>query len=208
MTQSIQLTEHFDLNVKDIVFDKVTNHTVKKTKVSYQRIPISLDYRDGTFGPLIIKTPTCQTCGVRADEMDGGVFKYSLPLTMFDKPVPTKYQEEWMKMFYNIVRRVKDHLLECDYNEERLSKLASCMWEGTAGPIMYVGLVDSPNNVEYSSRFFISNEEVTRQQVAGNFDATAAVRVDSIYIGAKAISIQVRLYEVELKQRGKRDRVL
>ena len=208
MTQSIQLTEHFNLDTKDIVFGKVTNHTVKKTKVSYQRIPLSLNYGNGTSGPLLIKTPACQTCGVRVDEMDGGGFRYTLPLTMFDKPVPTKYQEEWVKKFYDICKTAKGYLLECGYDEGRLSKLASCMWEGTVGPILYIGLVDSPYNDEYSSRFFMNNVEVMRQKVVGSFNATAAVRVDSIYIGEKAISVQVRLYEVNLEQREKRDRVL
>lgn len=203
-----KLTEFQKLDVQDIVFDKVVSHTAKKTKTPYQRIPILVNYGGGDFGALIIRTPPCWTCGVRTDLVDGGGFRYTLPLMLFDKPLPTKLQELWVKAFFNIVKVAKEELLERGYNEERLGKLASCMWEGTAGPIMYVGLVDSPYNDEYSSRFFINDIEVSKEQVTGSYDVVAAVRVDSIYIGEKTISIQVRLYEVDLVEREKRERIL
>lgn len=82
------------------------------------------------------------------------------------------------------------------------------MWNGATGPILYAGIIDSPFNDEYNSRFFLNNTEVSREGLTGSFDAIAAVRIDSIYIGVKAISVQVKLYEANLEQREKRVRVL
>ena len=43
---------------------------------------------------------------------------------------------------------------------------------------------------------------------SSEYDTVAAIVVDSIYVGEKAISIQVKLYEVSLTPARKRDRVL
>ena len=61
-----------------------------------------------------------------------------------------------------------------------------------------------------NSRYFIDNKEVERVWVgeSSEYDTVAAIVVDSIYVGEKAISIQVKLYEVSLTPSKKRDRVL
>ena len=56
----------------------------------------------------------------------------------------------------------------------------------------------------------MGEEEVGRKTVEKGieYDATAAVLIDSIYVGAKTVSIQVKLYEVSLTPSKKRGRVL
>ena len=56
----------------------------------------------------------------------------------------------------------------------------------------------------------MGDEEVGRKMVGEGieYDANAAVLIDSIYVGARTVSIQVKLYEVSLTPLKKRDRVL
>lgn len=117
MTQSIQLIEYFNLDPKNKVFEDVVSHNVKGSKSSYQRIPLSLDYNDGTCGPLLLKTVACRTPGVKEYGVDGGGYRYTIPL-LFDNQTPTKQQEEWMSKFYEIIKIVKGYLsTECGFEE-------------------------------------------------------------------------------------------
>ena len=56
----------------------------------------------------------------------------------------------------------------------------------------------------------MKGEEVGRKTVGEGieYDDVAAILIDSIYVGAKTVSIQVKLYEVSLTLSSKRGRVL
>lgn len=198
MTSTKRLTEAKDLNKQDIVFGDMFSHVAKKSNVSYQSIPILLNH-----SPLILKTPTCWTNGIQSTEMENGSIRHTLPLA-FDNP-PTREQEEWCKDFQVITQCAWQHLVNRGFSPSRLERLDSCIWEGR---ILYVGIVESYFNDDLSSRYFVSDMEVGKGLVDGSFNAVAAVRVDSIYIGEKTISLQVRLYEVNLVPTKKRDRIL
>ena len=98
-------------------------------------------------------------------------------------------------------------LVNKGFSNSRLEKLGSCFWQEK---ILYAGIVESIYDSSLNSRYFINDEEVERVLVgeSSEYDAVAAIVVDSIYVGEKAISIQVKLYEVSLTPSKKRDRVL
>ena len=73
-----RLIEAKDVDTQDIAFGDVTSHVSRNTNVSYQRIPIT--YKGG---PLILKTPPCQSFGIQSTEMDGGYSRRTMPLGFF-----------------------------------------------------------------------------------------------------------------------------
>ena len=195
-----RLIEAKNVNASDIAFGNMTSHVSRNTNVSYQRIPIT--YKGGA---LILKTPPCQSFGIQSSEMDNGYSRRTMPL-VFDN-ILTQQQEEFGKAFYEIKQCAWQHLVNKGFHTSRLEKLGSCFWHEKT---LYAGIVESVYDSSMNSRYFINNKEVERVEVgeSSEYDTVAAIVVDSIYVGEKAISIQVKLYEVSLTPSKKRDRVL
>ena len=128
-----------------------------------------------------------------------------MPL-VFEDPL-TDEQAEFADVFSNIARNAFEQLFFWGYPESKLLKLESCFWRAK---ILYAGIVESIYDTRNNTRYFIGEEEVARNDVEKGieYDATAAILIDSIYLGAKTVSIQVKLYEVSLSLASKRDRVL
>ena len=135
--------------------------------------------------------------------MENGTTRHTLPL-VFDNP-PTQEQEEWLKAFNLITQCAFQHLVNKGFSPYELENLDSCIWQDK---VLYAGIVESYFHKDQSSRYFVNGMEVGRGMVDCSFDAVAAIRIESIYIGEKTISLQVRLYEVSLTPSKKRDRVL
>ena len=195
-----RLIEARDLVREDIAFGDMTSHVSRSSDVSYQRIPIT--YKGGA---LIIKTPQCQSFGIQSTVMENGNTRRTMPLVFNN--IPTKQQEEFGKAFYEIKQCAWQHLVNRGFSPSRLEKLGSCFWKEK---ILYAGIVELIYDSSLNSRYFIDNKEVERVWVgeSSEYDTVAAIVVDSIYVGEKAISIQVKLYEVSLTPSKKRDRVL
>ena len=195
-----RLLEAKNVNTSDIAFGNMTSHVSRNTNVSYQRIPIT--YKGG---PLILKTPPCKSFGIRSSEMDNGYTRRTMPL-IFDN-IPTQQQKEFGVAFYEIEQCAHQHIVNEGFSPCSLEKLGSCFWHEK---ILYAGIVESIYDSSLNSRYFIDNEEVKRVWVgeSSEYDAVAAIVVDSIYVGEKTISIQVKLYEVSLTPAEKRDRIL
>ena len=195
-----RLIEAKNVNASDIAFGDMTSHVSRNSDVSYQRIPIT--YKGGA---LIIKTPPCQSFGIQSSEKDNGYSRRTMPLVFSN--IQTQQKEEFGKAFYEIKQCACQHLVNRGFSTSRLEKLGSCFWHEK---ILYAEIVESIYDSSLNSRYFINGKEVERVLVgeSSEYDTVAAIVVDSIYVGEKAISIQVKLYEVSLTPARKRDRVL
>ena len=173
---------------------------VSKSDVAYQRIPISYD-----GGQFLLRVPKCKSFGVQTNEMENGYTRRTMPLVFNDEQ--TEGQEEFSRVFSDIARRVYEQLVQVGYRITLLSKLGSCFWRDK---ILYAGIVESLFESRTNTRYFIGEKEVDRKTVGEGkeYEATAAVLIDSIYVGPKTVSIQVKLYEVSLIPSDKRGRVL
>ena len=174
--------------------------STSKNEVEYAKIPIKYD-----GGKFLIFLPKCKTIGVQSTEMDNGFMRRTMPL-VFECPL-TDHQEEFVNVFQNIARNVYEQLVRRGYLESKLSKLESCFWRSK---ILYAGIVESAFDFSNNTRYFINDEEVKRQAVEEGieYEANAAILIDSIYVGERTVSIQVKLYEVSLVPLKKRARVL
>ena len=171
--------------------------SVSKNNVGYGKMKIM--YNNERFLFLI---PTCKTLGVQTTEMDNGYTRRTMPLIFNDQK--TRDQERFENTFEQINQKMYELLTQRGYNDERLQKLDSCFWRNK---VLYTTVVESFLEYENNTRFFIGNKE-EKPKDNEEYEASAAVLIDSIYIGEKTVSIQVKLYEVSLTPSKKRARVL
>lgn len=193
------MIEARDFESSKVEVGVASNH-LSKTDVSYSKIGILYGGKR-----LMLRVRKCRTMGVQETEQESGYVRRTMPL-VFDDPL-TVGQSEFVQVFSEIVESVRDELVRRGYPPDRLFKLDSCLWKGK---MLYAGVVESVFDYENNSRYFIGEREVMRKDVGSNklYDAVAAVTIDSIYVGARAISIQVNLLEASLSQAAKRSRVL
>ena len=171
--------------------------SVSKNNVGYGKMKIM--YNNERFLFLI---PTCKTLGVQTTEMDNGYTRRTMPLIFNDQK--TRDQERFENTFEQINQKMYELLTQRGYNDERLQKLDSCFWRNK---VLYTTVVESFLEYENNTRFFIGNKE-EKPKEGEEYEAKAAILLDSIYIGEKTVSIQVKLYEVLLTPTKKRARVL
>ena len=174
--------------------------SVSKNEVGYGKMKIM--YNNEQFLFLV---PNCKTLGVQSTEMDSGYTRRTMPL-IFDEP-KTREQERFENVFEQISQRVYELLVQKGYNDDRLMKLDTCFWRNK---VLYTTIVESIFEHGNNTRYFVDNKEVVRLLVGSDdeYEAKAAILIDSIYIGEKTVSIQVKLYEVSLTPSKKRARVL
>ena len=175
--------------------------SVSKNEVGYGKMKIM--YNNEQFLFLV---PNCKTLGVQSTPMESGYVRRTLPL-IFNEP-KTREQEGFENVFEQISQRVYDLLVGKGYNGDRLMKLDTCFWRNK---VLYTTIVESVFEHGNNTRYFIDNNEVNRFIVGSGdneYEAKAAILIDSIYIGEKTVSIQVKLYEVSLTPSKKRARVL
>ena len=173
---------------------------VSKSDVEYGKIPIEYD-----GGQFLLKVPKCKTMGVQSTEMDNGYTRRTMPLVFGDSQ--SDEQAEFATVFSDIARNAYEQLVLRGYPANKLSKLESCFWRNK---ILYAGIAESVYDSRHNTRYFVGGKEVGRKEVeqGREYDAVAAVLIDSIYVGVKTVSIQVKLYEVSLTPACKRSRVL
>ena len=194
-----RLVEAKNYRTKGLEFGDEVCH-VSKSDVEYGKIPIEYD-----GGQFLLKVPKCKTMGVQSTEMDNGYTRRTMPLVFGD--IQSDEQVEFATVFSDVVRNAYEQLVLRGYPANKLSKLESCFWRNK---ILYAGITESVYDCRSNTRYFVGEKEVGRKEVGEGmeYDAVAAVLIDSIYVGSKTVSIQVKLYEVSLSLSSKRGRVL
>ena len=195
----IRVTEVKNYESSKVEIRDLTRHT-SKNDIEYSKIDIKYN-----GGQLLLRVPKCKTMGVQSTEMENGYMRRTMPLVFED--TLTVEQSEFVKVFSDIARNAYDMMVFWGYPLSKLKKLESCFWREK---ILYAGIVESVYDCKDNTRYFMGEEEVGRETVGEGieYDANAAILIDSIYVGARTVSIQVKLYEVCLTPSKKRDRVL
>ena len=194
-----RLLEAKNYRSKGLEFGDEVCH-VSKSDVEYGKIPIKYDGKQ-----FLLKVPKCKTMGVQSTEMDNGYARRTMPLVFDDNQ--SDEQAEFARVFSDIARNAYEQLVLRGHPANKLLKLESCFWRDK---ILYAGIAESVYDSRSNTRYFVGEKEVGRKEVGEGmeYDATAAVLIDSIYVGTKTVSIQVKLYEVSLKPSSKRGRVM
>jgi hypothetical protein len=192
--------------------------------ISFSRINISTRNPDGTSGELVMSTERLFSFGVseNTNPDTGKVNGWTMPLCLWNRDGPTSAEKCWTDTFDKIVEKCIDHLIEnkeeldkFDLERSDLKKFNPLYWkkvkgvvngkpqlvvaEGT-GPTLYSKLIYGKKNEKFVTNFFdIDNNPIDPLEMLGKYCyAKAAIKIESIFIGNK-ISLQVKLYEVEVE---------
>jgi hypothetical protein len=220
---SLQITRANGYNVDNMVFSKPI---VNSKPIPHKRILIKTKYRNGQIGDLIIPTSKLYCIGFKknkkigTDELNG----YSIPICMWGRDNSTAKQRQWTDMYYDIIQRCKEHLVDIkdDIGESYLDitqlgnpKIFShpMAWrkenkEKGLGPILNTKVITKrtqENDFLIITDFYDNNNQKVDPFTfldKGCF-VHAAVKIESIFIGQK-MSLQVKLYNciVEIPDSG------
>jgi hypothetical protein len=220
MNQNTQLSKASGYDVNRIIFSKPQKNTIPNTKpaISYTRINISTKNRDGTVGDLIFETETLFSFGVceNTNPETGKVNGYVMPLCLWNKDFATPEEKAFTDTFDKVVEKVREHILDVrddiekydlTENSDSIKKLNPLYWkkvkgkvvEGT-GPTLYAKLIQSKKQDKIVTDFYDeTGEEIDPLALVGKYCyVKGAVKIESIFVG-KSISLQVKLYEAEVK---------
>ena len=217
-SENTQLTSAINYDVSRMIFSEAQIGTIpdSKPQISYMRININTRNENGTAGDLIFPTEKCFSFGVseNTNPDTGKINGYVMPICLFSRDGATEIERSWVNTFDAVVEKCKDHLISHreeinQYELERndLKKLNPLYYkrdkgkivEGT-GPTLYAKLIMSKKQEKLVSMFFDFNgENINGMDLIGKYLHTrAAIKIESIFIGNK-ISLQVKLYECEVK---------
>lgn len=226
MNSNTILTNATGYDVTRMVFSKAEVNTVPGDgpKLTYRRINVGTVNPDGTTGELILSLGRRFSFGVseNVNAETGKVNGYTMPLCLWTKDGATKEEKEWTETFNRIVEKCKEHLLRESTKEEienyeleanDLKKFNPLYWKREKGkivegqgPVLYAKIIESKKTNKILSRFYDNktDEELDPLSLKGKYCyVDAAVKVESIFIGAKIV-LQVKLSEanVEVAQSG------
>tara|TARA_B110000208_G_C11800346_1_gene441779 strand:- start:326 stop:1279 length:954 start_codon:yes stop_codon:yes gene_type:complete len=219
--ENTQLTPAIGFTSKHMIFGKPQENNITlgdgKTTIKFFRIPVGVKNPDGTVGELVFATEKVFSFGLQENKNDTGkVDGYSIPLCMFDKDGATDAQEKWLVGFNNAIDcckkhiiSVKDQLERYDLEESELKRFNPMYYKREKGkivegrgPTLYPKLLvskkESPPKILTGFQD-ANDDEIDPLTLLGKYCwITAAVKVESIFIGAK-ISPQIKLYEAVAK---------
>ena len=166
---------------------------IKATKpVHYQRVPILYKYENGKTGPFVIRTPRLTSFGVYVNRDNDGL---SLPMLMDSKSVVF---QEAIKQLTEAIRNKMDKLHEAlkEGGKKRktdVESLTIIKERKNSDPCIFAKMYkDTPFKMNVKGKLEKAKAESFVKQ---KFQVVAALKIDSVFVGAKIESIQVKLNE-------------
>ena len=221
--ENTQLSNALEFDSENIIFQDPQLNSITlgdgKTKIHYYRIPVGVRNPDGTLGELVFPTEKVFSFGVQenknmeSDRVDG----YSMALCMWNRDGATPEQKQWIETFSQAIEKCKEHVVNIKEEIEKydlemsdLKKFNPLYYKREKGkivegrgPTLYPKLITSrkENPPKILTPFYDQDtgENLNPRSLIGKYcHVTAAVKIESIYVGAR-ISPQVKLYEAEIK---------
>jgi len=219
-----QLTKAQGYNTNNMTFGKPKVGTIGP--VQFTRIPIGTRNEDGTYGDLVIAAPRVYSFGlsVNTNMQTGSPDGYTLPLCLQSRDGPTQEEKDFLTTFNAVVDKARQHVLDIknsigkyELEAAELKKMNPLYIkkdkktgkpEDGAGPVLYPKLIqksknvgkNAPQNSEkmITTQFYDKkgNDIDPMSLIEKHGFATAAIKFESIFIGAK-ISLKVVVYEAE-----------
>ena len=217
------ITKASGYDVSNIIFGKPESKSIPNNgngpQMSYFTIPVKTANPDGTVGDLILEIEDAFCFGVQAntDQITGKITGYTMPIPLWSKPPvgPTESEKDWVDTFNRICDACSQHVLDhkddvekYDLEKSDLKKFNPLYWKREKGkivegqgPTLYGKLMYSKKNEKIATKMYNSStgQQLELEDVTGKyFRVNAAVKIESIYVGAKP-SLQVKISEANIK---------
>ena len=215
----MQLSSFENITEDNIIFQTAKKFKLPNSKMKYERIKIERKLPNGKTTPLVVATPFLFSFGIseRKDQETNKINGYSIPVCLWKKDSEPNQKET---NFLNIIKKVQDlcqdHLSR-EYGENEASSLSDMLYykqveyfdkkgktkkkkDETSSPVLYVKLIYSSETKKFSTIFRVKGKQEVKplEYKDKYFNTRMAIIFDSIYLGGKSISIQVKAHEVHI----------
>ena len=215
----MQLSSFENINEDNIVFHAAKKFKVPNSKMKYERIKIEMKLPNGKTTPLVVATPILFSFGLseRKDQETNKINGYSIPVCLWKKDAEPNQKEA---NFLNIIKKVQElcqvHLSR-EYGDNEASSLTDMLYyrqieyhdkkgkpkkkkDLSSSPVLYVKLIYSTETKKFSTLFKVKGKQEVKPLEYKDkfFNTRMAIIFDSIYLGGKSISIQVKAHEVHI----------
>lgn len=219
--ESTQLRSATGYNTDNMTFSKVQISKIGDTGMTSKRINIGTKNDDGSEGELVFVTENVFSYGVteNVDQTTNKINGYTMPICLHSKDGATKLEIDFTNTVNSVVEKCKDHLLKNkkelkmpDLERSDLRKLNPIYIkknsEGEvvdgATPTLYAKLIMSKKNGQNKiiTEFFDSQtgESYKPLDLIGKYCyVKAVIKIESLYLGSLKTSLQIKLYEAEVK---------
>ena len=215
----MQLSSFENINEDNIVFHSAKQFKIPNSKMKYERIKIEMKLPNGKTTPLVVATPILFSFGIseRKDQETNKINGYSIPVCLWKKDAEPNKKET---NFLNIVKKVQElcqNHISREYGDNEASSRTDMLYykqienvdkkgkikkkkDLSSSPVLYVKLIYSSETKKFSTIFKVrGKQEVKPLEYKDKFFNTRmAIIFDSIYLGGKSISIQVKAHEVHI----------
>jgi len=211
-----QITSAIGYDVKNMIFGKPKDGSIPNSTVAFKRIAIGTRNADGSLGELIFPTTRLYSFGLspNTNMQTGKTDGYTVSLCLHNRDTPSAEEKAFVETFNKTVEHIKEYLLtnrdsfgkyELEaadlkkLNPIYLKKDKGKVVEG-ASPVLYPKVLQNKKSETITSFFYDEQSRDIDPMTLLNKSCyvTAAVKIESIFIGAK-ISLQIKLHEAEIK---------
>ena len=215
----MQLSSFENITEDNIIFQTAKKFKIPNSKMKYERIKIERELPNGKTTPLVVATPFLFSFGIseRKDQETNKINGYSIPVCLWKKDAKPNQKET---NFLNIIKKVQDlcqdHLSR-EYGENEALSLSDMLYykqveyvdkkgktkkkkDESSSPVLYVKLIYSSETKKFSTIFRVKGKQEVKPLEYKDkfFNTRMAIIFDSIYLGGKSISIQVKAHEVHI----------
>ena len=215
----MQLSSFENITEDNIVFQAAKKFKIPNSKMKYERIKIERKLPDGKTTPLVVATPILFSFGIseRKDHETNKINGYSIPVCLWKKDSePNQKETNFLYIIKKVQDLCQDHLSR-EYGENESTSLTDMLYykqieyvdkkgktkkkkDESSSPVLYVKLIYSSETKKFSTIFKVKGKQEVKplEYKDKYFNTRMAIIFDSIYLGGKSISIQVKAHEVHI----------
>jgi hypothetical protein len=204
-----------NLNVDNIVFSNSFQGTHRTL------IPVGITNEENNVEPLILCSPgNLLSFGIQEIKgKDDNLIGYQMPICLWGKKKVTEEERQFTDKLGEILEYVKNFLMDekedLNITENQINNLNIINWKyengeikKDKGPILYAKLMTNKNN-NITTYFLDDNTDVTfdpLELLNKKCITRSAIKIENIIIGNR-ITIQMKLFEVQVKRLNNQDKV-
>ena len=225
----MQLSSIENITEDNIVFHEPKEFQLPNTSIKYKRIKIETKLPNGKISPLVVETPFLFSFGVskRKNQETGRLTGYSIPVCLWKKDQNPNQEEQ---DFFNLLNNIHDicrSYLEKNYGENQAASLGEILSykqmeytnskgktkkkkDESSSPVLYVKLIYSEKTKKILSIFNTKGRKNINplDYLDQYFNTKMAIIFESIYLGRKIVSLQIKAHEVYIKPLKPRESIL
>ena len=225
----MQLTAYENVTPENFKFTDPKEFKVKDSNIKYKRIPIEISYGNNKKGPLVIETPTLFSFGVseKKNQETKKLVGYSVPVCLWGKDSQPNEKEQAFFDVINIIFTITTSFLEKEYGPDVASSLTSPLYykqvevvdkkgkkktkkDTSAAPVLYAKVTYSEKSKKILSLFKTKRgKDVNPLKYIDQYcNVKMALVIEGLFISKTVTSLQIKVYECQIKQLKPRESLL